>query len=103
MHTSKISKIPKTIWGIMAAILAARIGFVFLISVWFWICWEIFAGALVAVGCFGEWYLLKTPAKRGEEDHHKTRELQFILVVAIGVTMEFLALSHSIPEALRLE
>src|SRR5947207_16024411 len=98
MHISKISKIPKTIWGIMAAILAVISGWVLLSSLWFWICWEISAAALVAIGCFGEWYLFKTIPKPEEELHHRKRELQFILVVAIGVAMELMALPNSIQE-----
>ncbi len=56
----------------------------------------------MAIGCFGEWYLFKKPMP-ADADHHRSRELQFILVVAIGVTMELCGLAHSIPEAIRLE
>lgn len=103
MHISKISRIPKTIWGILAAISTAVFGFILLSSVWFWICWEVVASALVAIGCFGEWYLFKTPATPSDEDCHRGKELHFILVVAIGVAMELIGLSRSIPEAIRLE
>jgi hypothetical protein len=103
MHISKISTIPKMIWGIIAAISIAALGFILLSSSWFWICWEVVSAALVTFGCFGEWYLFKMPAKPGEEEPHRSHELQFILVVAIGVAMELLALAHSIPEAVRLE
>jgi hypothetical protein len=74
-----------------------------LCRVWFWIFWEVAAGALVAIGCFGEWYLFKTPATSGNEAHHRNKELRFIFVVAIGVTMELCGLAHTIPEAMRLE
>lgn len=47
--------------------------------------------------------MFKTAAKPGHEDHHRHRELQFILAVAIGVTMELIGLGHAIPEAIKLE
>lgn len=103
MHISNIIKIPKTILGIVAAVSAAIVGFIFLPAIWFWICWEVVAAALVAIGCFGEWYLFKTPTMAGEEARHRRRELQFIFMVAIGVTMELFALAHAIPETLQLE
>lgn len=58
---------------------------------------------MVAIGCFGEWYLFKYPATLGHETQHRARELLLIMLVAVGVTMEFLALTHTIPEAIRLE
>jgi len=97
------SKIPKIICGILATISIPVIGFILLPSFWFWVCWEIVAAGLVAVGCCGEWYMFFNPAKEGHESHHRRRELQFITAVAIGVFMEFLALGHAIPEVMRLE
>lgn len=103
MKISKNSNKPKVISATLATISAAVFGWLWLPSLWFWICWEVFAGALVVVGCFGEWYLFKTPATPEGEDLHRAKELQFIFVVAIGVTMELAGLAHSIPEAMRLE
>lgn len=91
------------IWGILATISIVVLGFSILPSVWFWVCWEVVAAGFVAFGCFGEWYLFKTPAKPGHQEKHRRRELQFILLVAIGVTMELMGLAHAIPEAMRLE
>lgn len=97
------SKIPKIICGVFATISIAVLAFLALPSLWFWVCWEIIAAALVAVGCGGEWYLFQNAAKEGHESLRRRRELQFIAVVAIGVTLEFIALIHAIPEALRRE
>ncbi len=82
------------------------IGVFLLSSFWFWTCLEIIAGLLVAVGCWGEWYLFKNPPDEKDESRklqHRRRELQFIISVATGVTLEFAALSHAIPEAIQLE
>ena len=82
------------------------IGCFLLSSFWFWTCLEIIAGLLVAAGCWGEWYLFKNPAGDGDESAkriHHSREVRCIIAVAIGVTVEFAALAHSIPEAVRLE
>src|SRR5437867_1852433 len=99
MQSAMSSKIPKIISGILATISLAVTGFVLLPSFWFWVCWEIAAAGLVALGCIGEWYMFCNPAKEGHELHHRRREMQFITAVAIGVFMEFLALGHVIPEA----
>ena len=96
----------KIICGIIATISIAVLGFFMLPSLWFWISWEVLAAGLVAVGCASEWYLFLKPSKEGDEAHklhHRRRELQSVTAVAIGVLMEFLALSHAIPEAIRLE
>jgi hypothetical protein len=103
IQTAIKSKIPKMICGILATISIVVIGFILLPSFWFWVCWEIAAAGLVAVGCGGEWYMFLNPAKDGHETPHRRRELQFITAVAIGVIMEFFALGHAIPEAMRLE
>src|SRR5882762_6157852 len=71
----QISKIKKIIWGILAAILIAICLFLLLPSLWFWISWEIVAAGLVAIGCFGEWHLFRTPASPGHEEEHRRREL----------------------------
>lgn len=99
------SKIPKMISGILAAILIAVVSYILLPLVWFWIGFEVFAALLVAVGCVGEWYLFHRPAGREkrEKEQHRKFESRFILAVAAGVTMEFFALAHAIPAAIRLE
>lgn len=97
--------IPKMISGILAAILIAVVLYASLPSIWFWIVFEVFAALLVAIGCSGEWYLHHHPAGRKKvekEEHHKL-ESRFIAAVVIGVFMEFFALGHAIPEAIRLE
>lgn len=94
------------ICGIIATISIAVLGFFSLPTLWFWISWEILAGGLVAVGCVGEWILFRNPAEERnklQKEHHRRRELQCITAVAIGVVMEFVALAHAIPEAIRLE
>jgi hypothetical protein len=100
------AKIPKMICGIIATISIVVVGFFSLSAFWFWTCLEITAGGLVAGGCWGEWYLFKNPPDEGDESQkllHRRKELQCIIAVAIGVTVEFAALSHAIPEAIRLE
>lgn len=99
------SKLPKMISGILAAILIAIVSYLLLPPVWFWIGFEVVAALLVAVGCVGEWYLFHHPAGREkrEKEQHRKFEARFILAVAAGVTMEFFALAHAIPEAIRLE
>jgi len=99
MHRITIKVICATLMTISAVVLA----FLLLPSLWFWVCWEILAAGLVALGCCGEWYMFLNPAKKGHESHHRRKELQFITAVAIGVFMEFLALAHAIPEAIRLQ
>lgn len=97
---------PKVICGIIATISIVVIGFLVLSSFWFWTSWETIAGGLVAAGCWGEWYLFRNPVDEGDELQklrHRRKELQCIIAVAIGVTAEFAALSHAIPEAVRLE
>ena len=91
------------VWGILTTILIVVVGRLVLRPIWFWVSWEILAAGLVALGCAGEWYLFKNPAKRGQAPEHRRRELQFITAVAVGVCMEFFALAHAIPEAIRLE
>lgn len=106
MQTRKRANIPKMICGITAAISIVVVGFFSLSAFWFWTCLEIIAGGLVAGGCWGEWYLFKNPPDEGDESQNSKRrrkELQCIIAVAIGVTVEFAALSHAIPEAIRLE
>jgi len=103
MNSSKISRIPNIIWPPVAIISISVIFRVSLSSRWFWVCWEVGSGALVAVGCIGELILFQKPAKPGDEEHHRGQELQFICMVAFGVTMELFSLFHSIPEAFHLE
>jgi hypothetical protein len=91
------------IFTVVATISITVFGRLVLSPFWFWVYWEVFASALVAIGCGGEWYLFINPAKEGHEAQHRRKEFQFITAVAIGVFMEFLALGHAIPEALRLE
>jgi hypothetical protein len=70
---------------------------------WFWICWEVAAAIGVAVGCTGEWYLIQNkPTPDKAEEHHRN-EVRLVLVVAVGVTMELIALAHVIPETMALE
>src|ERR1700690_2093630 len=92
--TRKNGKIPKIICGIIATISIVGVCFFEFSSFWFWTSWEIIAAALVAIGCIGEWIMFLKPAKKGGESDHRHRELQFITAVAIGVAMEFFALSH---------
>jgi hypothetical protein len=56
-------------------------------------------------GCAGEWYLHHHPAgrKKVEREEHYKLESRFIAAVVIGVFMEFLALGHAIPAAMKLE
>lgn len=95
--------IPKMISGILATFSIVVVGYFLLRPIWFWVCWEIFAAGLVAVGCAGEWYLFKNPAKRGHAPEHKRSELKFVTAVALGVSMELVALAHAIPESIKLE
>src|SRR6266481_3508304 len=103
MQTATKSNTAKIICGILATISIVGVGFVLYPSFWFWVCWEIVAAGLVSVGCGGEWFMFQNPAKEGMELQHRRREMQFITSVAIGVFMEFFALGHAIPEAMRLE
>jgi hypothetical protein len=103
MQISATSSTPRIIGGIILTISIAVLAFLALPSVWFWVCWEVAAAALVAGGCFGEWYLFKTAPKPGHEGEHRRRELQCILGVAIGVTMELIAIPHALLEARQLE
>lgn len=106
MQTGNKTKTPKIICGIIATISMTVIGFFSLSAFWFWTGVEIISGLLVAGGCWGEWYLFKNPPDEGDESqklHHRGTELQCIIAVAIGVTMELLALSHSIKEGVQLE
>ena len=66
--TSIISKIPKKTWYIIVAILLALAGFFALSRSWFWICWEGVAMALVAVGCIGEFAMLRRIPAPGHEE-----------------------------------
>lgn len=91
------------ICGILATTSIAFACWWLLPSVLFWIGWEIAAALLVAVGCVGEWHMIKNPAQAGHEDQHRKRELQFIAAVAVGVSMELFAIPHAILEAVRLE
>jgi hypothetical protein len=99
------SKIPKIISGILAIILIVWFGYALLPPVRFWIGFEFAAAVLVAVGCVGELYLFHIPSGRlkREKDKHHHLESRFILAVAVGVTMELFALTHALPEAIRLE
>jgi hypothetical protein len=101
-----IDKIPKIICGSIIAIFIAVVGYASLSSFWFWTALEVFGGASVAVGCVGELYLFANPADENDElqkAHHRHRELQCIMAVAIGVTVEFIALFHAIQEGATLE
>ncbi len=105
-QTKKKATIPKIVCGIIATISIVVIGVFSLSPFWFWTSLEIVAGLLVAGGCWGEWYLFKNPADEGDESAkhlHHSREVRCIIAVAIGVTVEFVALAHSIPEAVQLE
>lgn len=82
------------------------IGYWSLSSFWFWTALEVFGGAAVAIGCIGELFLFVNPADENDElkkAHHRRRELQCITAVAIGVTVEFIALFHAIQEGATLE
>jgi len=99
-----MSKNTKVLSAIAATILTVLVAYCFLPTLWFWISWEIIGAILVAIGCVGEWHLVMkhVPAHDPDPNHHR-REVQFVTLVAIGVTMEFLGLMHTIPEALKLE
>jgi hypothetical protein len=102
---AKKSKTPKIISGIIATISLIVALFVFLSPFWFWVSFEIIAAVLVAVGCFGEWWLHHHPAglERRAKDIHHSLESKIIGMVAIGVFMELFALGHSIREGVKLE
>jgi hypothetical protein len=102
-QTSNTRRIPKRIWAPVVTISIVVIGYLILPTLWFWIAWEVVAALLVAVGCFGEWHLFKREAAPNGEQSHRAWELRFILMVAIGVTMELGALPKTIVEALRLQ
>ena len=105
-QTRNKATVPKMICGIIATISVVVFGFLSLSPFWFWTGLEIIAGLLVAGGCWGEWYLFKNPADESDvsaKHLHHSREVRCIIAVAIGVTVEFAALAHSIPEAVRLE
>lgn len=95
------------IWAAIATILVIAILLVLLPSFWFWVSWEVIAGAMVAIGCGFEWYLLGHEPEDGMDSlikqRHRKKEMQFALLVAMGVTMEFIALAHTVPEGLKLE
>ena len=95
----------KIISGILATISIAVIARIVVPAIWFWIAFEVSAALLVAVGCAGEWYLHHHPAgrKKVEKKEHHKLESRFIAAVVVGVFMEFFALGHAIPEAVRLE
>ena len=99
------SNVPKMVPWIAATSLLMAIAFILLSSFWFWVSFETIAVSLVAIGCSGEWYLHHHPAgrKKHEKDDHHKLESRFIGAVALGVTMELVALGHSIREGLKLE
>jgi hypothetical protein len=102
----KSAKIPKIICGIIIAIFIVAVGYFLLSAFWFWTSLEIIGGAAVAIGCIGELYLFVNPVDENDEfkkSHHRRRELQCITAVAMGVTIEFIALFHAISEGVRLE
>ncbi|MGD0252432.1 MAG: hypothetical protein ABSC01_07010 [Verrucomicrobiota bacterium] len=106
IQTNATAKNAKIACGIIATISVILIGHFLLSSFWFWTSLEITAGALVAGGCWGEWYLFNNPPDEGDALHksrHRRKELQCIIAVAIGVSVEFLALFHAIPQGARLE
>jgi hypothetical protein len=105
MQIATNNNIAKIISGILATISIVVIARIVFPAIWFWIAFEVSAALLVAVGCAGEWYLHHHPAGRKKvekEEHHKL-ESRFIAAVVLGVFMEFFALGHAIPEAVRLE
>ena len=104
-QTAAKSNIPKIISGIAITILIIALGWFLIPTFWFWIAFEIFAGMLVASGCLGEWYLHHHPAgkKKREKDEHHKLESRYIAMVAVGVTMEFFVLAHSIQAGIDLE
>ena len=105
MQTATKNNTAKIISGILATISIVVIARIVFPAIWFWIGFEVSAALLVAIGYAGEWYLHHHPAGRKKvekEEHHKL-ESRFIAAVVIGVFMEFLALGHAIPEAVRLE
>ena len=97
------SKIPKKTWYIIVAILLALAGFFALSRSWFWICWEGVAMALVAVGCIGEFAMLRRIPAPGHEESHRQRELWWVMRVAIGVTMELFSFPRTISEWWEME
>ena len=105
-HTSTKSNKAKTICGIIALSSALGVLFWLLPSSLFW-TWEALGALGVAYGCIGEWRLLiKGPieSKDPSELHRRhVLEIRYVSAVAIGVTMEFFALAHTVPEARRLE
>ncbi len=94
---------PKMIFGILATIAIPVVAWFLLSPLWFWLGWEVLAAVLVAIGCAGEWFMIRHQAKPGGEAAHIKIELQFILAVAVGVAMECFSLVHVIPESLRQE
>jgi hypothetical protein len=105
MQTMQSKAIAKIASGTLAAISIGVIARIVTPAVWFWICFEILAALLVAIGCAGELWLHNLPVgkKKVEKDEHHKAESRFIFSVAAGVFMEFLALGHAIPEAVKLE
>jgi cell division protein FtsW (lipid II flippase) len=89
---------------IPAAIVIAVVAccWIFLPRIWFWLSWEVIAAGLVAFGCFGEWRIVRLPPEEEHKPENRSREKKYVLCVAVGVSMEFFALTHAIPEALKL-
>lgn len=95
----------KMVCVILYAIVAA------VVSVWilsfffgFWHSFEFVAAVCVAIGCMGELLLFINPPptenkKSPEYKRHRLKELLCISLVAIGVTLELVALNHNMRES----
>jgi hypothetical protein len=95
----------KLLWTGVAAIAVVATIFLWRLSPqWFWVGWEIVAGAMLSVGCIGEWILIsREKPKTPEEELKHRREKVCTILVTAGVALEFLALFHTIPEGIKLE
>lgn len=95
----------KMVCVILYAIVAA------ITSVWvfsfffgFWHSFEFVSATCVAFGCVGEWWLFLNPSptenkRLPEYQKYRIKELLCITLVAIGVTLELVALNHTMRES----
>jgi hypothetical protein len=105
MHANMTDDRKKITSGIASIILIPALSYWLVPPTWFWNSWEFIAALLVAMGCIGEW-ILESKEDDGDDPVkrriHKRRML-CIRGVAIGVTLEFVLLSHTIAEAQKQE